>query len=89
MVKNFALVVAVVVSLVAAGSAQAFGHRGCSSCRGGGCYGGACSVPMGTKTASTDAPPVPVASASTTQPATVAAPTNSYASVRRGLFGRR
>jgi hypothetical protein len=88
MVKNFALVVAVVVSLVAASSAQAFGHRGCRSCNGG-CSGGACSVPMGTKTAATDAPPLPVASAPTTQPALVAAPTNSYASVRRGLFGRR
>jgi len=87
MVKNFALVVAVVVSLAAAGSAQAFGHRGCKSC--GGCPGGTCYVPMGTKTATTDAPPLPVASAPATQPATVAAPTNSYTSVRRGLFGRR
>jgi len=89
MVKNLALIAVFVVSLAAAGSAQAFGHRGCSSCHAGGCYGGACSVPAGTKTASTDTPPVPVASAPTTAPATAAAPTNSYASYRRGLLGRR
>jgi hypothetical protein len=88
MVKNLALVAVFVVSLAAAGSAQAFGHRGCSSCHAGGCYGGACSIPAGTKTAGTDVPPSTVAS--TTTPATTAvAPTNSYVSYRRGLLGRR
>ena len=89
MVRNFALVVAVVASLATASSAQAFGHRGCRSCNGG-CPNGACSVPVvPTKSASTDAPPLPVASAPATQPATVASPVNTYANVRRGLFGRR
>ena len=89
MVKNLALIAVFAASLALVGSAQAFGRRGCSSCHGGGCAGGACAVPAGTKTAGTDAPPVPVASTPPTQPATAAAPTNAYASYRRGLLGRR
>ena len=88
MVKNLTMVVVFAASLAVVSSAQAFGRRGCSSCHGG-CPGGVCSVPAGTKTAGTDAPPVPVASAATTQPATAVAPVNYYAGNRRGLFGRR
>ena len=92
MVKNFAMVVAVVGSLMMAGQAQAFGHRGCKSCGGGGgggCPGGTCSVPMGSEkqVAATNAPPgiAPAPAVVSAQPA----PTYFANTARRGLFGRR
>jgi hypothetical protein len=89
MVKNLALVMVVVASLVAVGVADARGRRGCSSCYVGGCPGGVCAVPVApVKAAQTDAPPPPVAAAEAVQPAE-GQPVTSYATVRRGLFGRR
>ena len=102
MVKYLGLAVVLALPLMLAESAQAIGHhRGCASCGGGGyavsggCPGGVCSVPMAApaKMAMMDnAPPAlavtpPATPIVTTTPAQPAP--NTYAMVRRGLFGRR
>jgi hypothetical protein len=97
MVKYLAMVAAVLASLMVADSAQAFGHRGCKSCKsccnGGGCPGGVCAIPVapGKMAATTDAPPgLAAAPAAEVAPVAVAPVANQYASAgRRGLFGRR
>ena len=93
MLKYFAMVAAVVGSLMIAGEAQAFGRHGCKSCSTGGCPGGNCSVPYAApgKAGYTNAPPG--VTPTTDAPAVVAtqpAPASyAYAPARRGLFGRR
>lgn len=92
MLKYFAMVAAVVGSLMIAGEAQAFGRHGCKSC--GGCPGGNCSVSYApAKTAINNNAPPGLSPAPQSAPAVVAdqpaAASFAYAPARRGLFGRR
>jgi hypothetical protein len=81
MVKYFALLAVMALSLVAVDVASARGRRGCSTC--GGCPGGVCYAP---------AVPVKAAGGAPTAGPVVAeaAPAPVYATTaRRGLFGFR
>ncbi|MDX1946800.1 MAG: hypothetical protein SFU86_15470 [Pirellulaceae bacterium] len=87
MVKSFAFLAALAVSLVAVDLAEA-GRRHCKSCST--CPGGVCYVePSKTAAVTTDAPPVATAPAASAPVASAPVAAPQYSTARRGLFGWR